>query len=160
MPGEPDQIYVLARRVLLDALEALDDQRAAVVLVGAQAIYLHTGDTDLAVAPFTIDGDVAINPEKLRVDPKLEEALRNAGFQTDEQNVGTWTARHTLGDRHVDVDIRSPRAWLRSPTHPRPPAPPPGRGSSSRTASVRRPSPVDRNGQSPGFQPVLALAGG
>ncbi len=105
MPGEPDQAYVLARRVLLDALEALEDQREAVVLVGAQAIYLHTGDTDLAVAPFTTDGDVAINPEKLHVDPKLEEALHGAGFQADAQNVGTWTARHTLGGRHVDVDI-------------------------------------------------------
>ena len=40
MPGAPDPIYVLARRALLDALEALGDQRRAVVLVGAQAIYL------------------------------------------------------------------------------------------------------------------------
>jgi hypothetical protein len=31
--------YVEARRVLLDALEALGAQRRAVVLVGAQAIY-------------------------------------------------------------------------------------------------------------------------
>jgi hypothetical protein len=67
-PGDPDQqeAYALARRVLLDALDALGDQRDAVVLVGAQAIYLHTGDTDLAVAPFTTDGDVAINPENFR----------------------------------------------------------------------------------------------
>jgi hypothetical protein len=94
MPGDPDQAYVPARQVLFCALEALGDQKEAVVLVGAQAIYLHTGDSDLAVAPFTTDGEVAINPEKLRVDPKLEEALRNAGFQTDEQNVGTWTGGH------------------------------------------------------------------
>ncbi len=46
MPGEsvpPDPLYALARAVLLDVLEALGDQRDAVVLVGAQAIYLHTG---------------------------------------------------------------------------------------------------------------------
>ncbi len=84
MPGDPDQAYVPARQVLLDALKAQGDQKEAVVLVGAQGIYLHTGDTDLAVAPFTTDGDVAINPEKLRVDPKLEEALRDAGFRTDD----------------------------------------------------------------------------
>jgi hypothetical protein len=84
IPGDPDQAYVLARRVLLDALVALGDQREAVVLVGAQAIYMHTGDSHLAVAPFTTDGHVAINPEKLRVDPKLEEALRDAGFRTDD----------------------------------------------------------------------------
>ena len=35
MSGAPDPIYVLARRVLLDALETLGDQRPAVILVGA-----------------------------------------------------------------------------------------------------------------------------
>ncbi len=37
-------IYVAARGVLLDALDALGEQRQAVILAGAQAIYLHTGD--------------------------------------------------------------------------------------------------------------------
>jgi hypothetical protein len=72
MPGDPDQAYVLARLVLLDALEALDDQRDAVILVGAQAIYLHTGDADLAVAPFTTDADVAIDPKRLQANPKMQ----------------------------------------------------------------------------------------
>ncbi len=58
MPGAPDPEYVLARKVLLDALEGLGEQRGAVVIVGAQAIYLHTGDAELAVAPYTTDGDV------------------------------------------------------------------------------------------------------
>lgn len=43
MSGEPDPQYVAARAVLLDALEALGPQRDAVIVVGAQAIYLHTG---------------------------------------------------------------------------------------------------------------------
>ena len=55
MPGAPDPLYVLARRILLDTLEALENQRQALVLVGAQAIYLHTGEADLAVAPYTTD---------------------------------------------------------------------------------------------------------
>ena len=46
-----NELYVRARRVLLDALEALHDQRNALILVGAQAIYLHAGDADLAIAP-------------------------------------------------------------------------------------------------------------
>jgi len=65
MPGVPDAVYVLARRILLDALQALGDQRDALVLVGAQAIYLHTGDGDLAVAPYTTDGDIALDPSEL-----------------------------------------------------------------------------------------------
>jgi hypothetical protein len=56
MPGAPEPLYVLARRVLLDALEALGDQQDAVILVGAQAVYLHTGEADLAVAEYTTDG--------------------------------------------------------------------------------------------------------
>lgn len=48
-PGEAD-VLVAARSTLLDALEALADQRAALVLVGAQAIHLHTGDTPVALA--------------------------------------------------------------------------------------------------------------
>lgn len=39
-----DPVYVVARAALPDALDALGEQRDAVVLVGAQAIYLHTGE--------------------------------------------------------------------------------------------------------------------
>ena len=53
MPGarRPEPEYVAARRVLLDALEALGPHRKAVILVGAQAIYLHIGEGDMAVSP-------------------------------------------------------------------------------------------------------------
>lgn len=44
----PDPLYVVARRALLDALEALGDHRAALILVGAQAIYVHAGEGNLA----------------------------------------------------------------------------------------------------------------
>ena len=105
MPGAPDPEYVLARRVLLDALQALGEQRSAVVLVGAQAIYLHTGDADLAVAPYTTDGDVAIDPSRLRNDPKLAEALGGAGFSADTRYVGTWIMSRPLEGRAVEVKI-------------------------------------------------------
>lgn len=97
MPGEPDPAYVLARRVLLDALEALGPQRHAVVVVGAQAIYLHTGPAQLAVAEYTVDGDLAIDPGALDPAPPLEDVLRAAGFQPDPRDVGRWVAR-TVGD--------------------------------------------------------------
>ncbi len=48
-----DELYVVARRVLLDALEALGDHSNATVVVGAQAIYLRAGEADLIVAPYT-----------------------------------------------------------------------------------------------------------
>ena len=45
-----DPLYVAARGVLLDALEGLGEQRDALILAGAQAIYVHTGAADLAIA--------------------------------------------------------------------------------------------------------------
>ncbi len=53
-PGELDPALVAARRALLDALQALESQRAAVIVAGAQAIYMHTGEADVPLAPFTI----------------------------------------------------------------------------------------------------------
>lgn len=50
-----DELYVVARRVLLDALEALGAHRDAVVLVGAQAIYLRVGEDDLLLTALSSD---------------------------------------------------------------------------------------------------------
>lgn len=100
MPGAPEPLYVLARRVLLDALDALDEQRDAVILVGAQAVYLYTGKADLAVAEHTTDGDIAIDPSALRSEPRLEESLIAAGFAQDLQEVGRW-----LTTRQLEVDL-------------------------------------------------------
>jgi hypothetical protein len=88
--ASPDPIYVRARRVLLDALEALAPFRDAIVLVGAQAIYLHTGDSNLAVAPYTTDADLVLNPELLIPDPTLESAMRQAGFVPTSGELGIW----------------------------------------------------------------------
>lgn len=86
----PDPEYVAARRVLLDALDALGAQRRAVVLVGAQAIYLRVGESDLAVAPHTTDGDLAVDPRALHDEPDLGGALRGAGFRL-AITPGSWT---------------------------------------------------------------------
>ncbi len=56
-PGDAD-LLVAARRVLLDALDALAAHRDALVVIGAQAIYLHTGEADVALAEATKDSDL------------------------------------------------------------------------------------------------------
>lgn len=71
-----DELYIVARRVLLDALDALGVHRSAVVLVGAQAVYLRVGEADLAIAPYTTDGDLAIDPALLGEIPPLEQVLK------------------------------------------------------------------------------------
>jgi hypothetical protein len=111
VPGAPDPRYLLARRILLDALVAIGEQRSAVVLVGAHAIYLHVGEeADLAVAPFTMDGDLAVVPTKLAPAPKLGEALKKAGFQQTAE-VGIWKKDAVIGDEPsapVTIDLLVP----------------------------------------------------
>jgi hypothetical protein len=77
---DADPLYVAARRVLLDALFALAPHGKAVIVVGAQAIYLRTGDAELAIAPYTSDGDLALNPSLLSDSPLLDRAMRDANF--------------------------------------------------------------------------------
>lgn len=103
--SESDELYVMARRVLLDALDALGPHREAIVLVGAQAVYLRVGESDLAVAPYTTDGDLAIDPAVLAEIPPLEHALMGAGFYPrTKDSVGVWiTQRKT--SQQVDADV-------------------------------------------------------
>ena len=106
MPGarSPDPEYVAARRVLLDALEALGNHRKAVVLVGAQAIYLHVGEGDLAVSPYTTDGDLAIDPRALDDEPALAATLEAAGFALTVRP-GTWTLTEVQIDLIVPTSL-------------------------------------------------------
>ena len=69
---ELDERYVVARRVLLDALTALAPHIDAVSW-RAQAVYLHTGTADLAVAPYTTDGDLVWTPgfSRMRLSSRL-----------------------------------------------------------------------------------------
>lgn len=106
MPGVADELYVRARRALLDALDALGEQRVAVALVGAQAVYLHTGDAALAVAPYTTDADLALNPALLVAEPALAEALARGGFVPEPGNVGIWRSTR----EEVTVDFLVPEA--------------------------------------------------
>jgi hypothetical protein len=104
VPGAPEPHYVLARRTLLDALEALGDQRAAVIVIGAQAIYLLTGEADIAVAPFTTDGDLGLVPELLQDEPQLARALETAGFMPTRE-IGIWVKHGWLAGDEVLVTI-------------------------------------------------------
>lgn len=88
-PGVLDPLYVRARRALLDALAALGPHRKAVILVGAQAVYLQIGEAREALSSFTIDADLALNPAELPDEPALQEALLDAGFHRKEQP-GLW----------------------------------------------------------------------
>ena len=82
-----DANYVRARAGLLDALSALGPLREASVLVGAQAVYEYTRNHagDYAVSPFTLDSDLALVPELLVEDPRIIDAMANAGYTLTDQ---------------------------------------------------------------------------
>ncbi len=102
---EYDPVYVAARSVLLDALEALGSQRQAVIVVGAQAVYLRTGDADISVAPYTTDADLAISPGDLADQPHLEELMRAGGFTQEGHQPGAWLKSVEVGGRSVIIPV-------------------------------------------------------
>lgn len=71
--------YVAARRVLLDALVALQSHLDSLVLVGAQAVYHHAESGDLNVPLMTTDADLAVNTRELADVPEIGGVLRSAG---------------------------------------------------------------------------------
>ena len=114
-----DPRYVGARRVLLDALVALAEHRDAVILAGAQAIYLQTDDAvlDASVAPFTQDADLTIDPAQLGPDPQIVAAMRQANFHLKIKNgggeePGTWLTTIVVDGQPqvVPVDLLVPDA--------------------------------------------------
>lgn len=105
-----DKAVVLARRGLLDALEALQSHLSSIVLVGAQAIYMHLGSDDSPLAPFTTDGDLVMDPVLLAGDPLIESALKAHGIAplVDFQGnrvIGSWTT-----EDGVAIDLMVPAA--------------------------------------------------
>ena len=114
-PTELDPLYVEARRVLLDALTALAPHDTAIVVAGAQAIYLRTGAGDVAVAPYTTDGDLVVDPTSLSAEPEIEAAMMAAGFHlaiagNGHVEPGIWVAESDIGGDSflIPVDLIVP----------------------------------------------------
>ena len=104
-PAGDADLLVAARSVLLDALAALAAHREALVLIGAQAIYLHTDTAVVALAETTKDSDLAVDPRELHDAPLLDDAMREAGFHRDTAHPqpGSW-----LSPEGIPVDLMVP----------------------------------------------------
>ncbi|EHI43554.1 hypothetical protein OPAG_06833 [Rhodococcus opacus PD630] len=117
-----DNLLVQARSALLDALHALDDHRDALIVIGAQAVYLRSGAAVVALAESTKDSDLAVNPRNLRDDPHLEDAMTGAGFYLNTNGQpGAW-----VNPDGIPVDLMVPSALSNrtSPTGRSPRLPP------------------------------------
>ena len=99
-------LYVVARRVLLDALVALHDQADAITIVGAQAIYLRSVEVELSVASYTSDADLGLDPQRLAESPLLEQAMTAAGFvRGNPHNAGSWLRTERVGGVMADIAV-------------------------------------------------------
>lgn len=95
---------IAARKSLLDAAEVLGEHLESLVLVGAQAIYLYTGDADVPIATTTRDSDMAIDPGPLASEPAIQEVLEDAGYALKHEDLkGQW-----INPQGVQVDLLTP----------------------------------------------------
>jgi hypothetical protein len=92
--------YIAARRTLLDTLEILAPHRDALILVGAQAVYLHA-PAGLATPAYTTDADLAISPDLLATEPEIAALLAEHGY-VPTLDPGGWDS--PLGV-HVDLMV-------------------------------------------------------
>lgn len=113
--------YVAARRALLDVLEVLRPQRDGLVLVGAQAVYLHAPADRTRLLTYTTDSDLAIDPQLLTEQPDIGDVLVRAGYRA-HSSPGTFFAPNG-----IPIDLMVPAGSL-----------PP---STRRTAPLRGQSP-------------------
>ena len=74
------------------------------VLVGAQAVYVHTGDADVGGPEYTTDADLSITPGELADSPLLGDLLAAHGFTTRE-HPGGW-----LSPNGIYIDLMVPEA--------------------------------------------------
>jgi hypothetical protein len=108
--SSPD-LLVPARAALLDALVALEQHRDAVIVIGAQAVYLRTSEirAQVALAESTKDSDIAVDPRELADEPLLEQAMTRAGFIPNpnprKKQPGAW-----VNAAGFEVDLMVPEA--------------------------------------------------
>lgn len=118
--GESSGLLARARQALLDALVALHDHRDSVIVIGAQAIYLHTGPAATPVAEATKDSDFAIDVRRLAHQPLIDAAMRAGGFELNrtKNQPGAWVSADG-----IPVDLMVPETLAggsgsRSAVHP------------------------------------------
>lgn len=130
-PGVSD-LPVRTRAALLDALEALEDQLDAVIVIGAQAVYLRTGGIDVALPEETKDADIGIDRDALKEDPRLEQALEDAGFHRnlERPQPGSWISRDGIP---FDLMIPEATAGPSAPARRGARVPPHDKGAMRRT---------------------------
>ena len=96
-----DPVTVGSRRGLLDVLDALQLHLPSIIICGAQAIYLQTGNWRIRVAASTKDADIALDVRTLAGEPLVGTIMLDIGFQPDNN----WPGTHRRASDQAVVDI-------------------------------------------------------
>ena len=104
IPQLPRIEYVEARRVLLDVLTALEPHLDAVILIGAQAVYLRTVGRLPTYPAYTTDADIVIQPDRLATRPLLGDAMLEASFEYTGEP-GIWQRRIQRPGREGQIAV-------------------------------------------------------
>lgn len=108
LPGA-DEPLVKARSVLLTGLSALEPQREALTVIGAQAVLEHTYSLDKVPITLTTDADTSISPSIVDSSFDIGEAMLAAGFIQHKDRPGIWGLPEEGGET-VNFDILAPGA--------------------------------------------------
>lgn len=103
--------YAIARRTLIHAVRVLAPLSPdGFVLVGAHAVYLRAPEPIPGLSPFTLDGDLAADPRKVRVARNIPDSLERAGFIFRAEYGGFYSmANAAPEDRYASkIDILVP----------------------------------------------------
>ncbi|WP_420445146.1 hypothetical protein [Candidatus Poriferisodalis sp.] len=104
-------MYERARAGLLDAADALGVHLDAVVLVGAQAVYTHTSETEFVVDEYTTDADLGPHGNSVAHRAKgLEAVLIDRGRRMIE-------ALDPNDGRSIEMSVAGPGALLVAKVH-------------------------------------------
>jgi hypothetical protein len=115
MSGEEDRrFHELARKTLLDALEVLRPLHEALILAGAQAIYVQLGADTISVAATTRDADLVLIPNQLKEPPPaLHKAMESIKFVLVENKPGHWQQPEIPEDKFIPtIDFMVPKGLL------------------------------------------------
>jgi hypothetical protein len=95
-----------ARRTLIQVLRDLRQyRRDAIIVVGAQAVYLRTQSVSLPFALFTRDADLALDPRILDREPPLRITLAVAGYTPRDRQPGLYWAPGREEHDGAQVDL-------------------------------------------------------
>jgi hypothetical protein len=132
--------YAVARQNLVRVITALGGyRRDAIVIVGAQAVYLQTEERDSPFLPFTLDSDLAVDPRILEATPPIQETLKASGYQHRDDQPGLYWAPGSSDEQPLDgakVDILVPEEFAQGTGRRDAGLPGDNRGAARRTAGL------------------------